>query len=279
MTWERAIAESDNLVFYGLAKELGEQKLAQAAAALSMTPATSNEKLAYALSFGTFGATPRALIGAAQAMAIVAYGIPVDSPAPHALGHRRTTANPAIAAIKKLLPHQAQRDALRELMSAPVRLDGGTLAYLRDTISAGKSGTVQSVMLAPNGRHYNHGKWNITYQHPQRALNLYCLSSAKRAVGTARIRLCSPFAGAHATFKNGLSNDSLAQYVIWSNERYLRASTRFSFAHTRHHGAGNWRWISKIFWLDSGYYDGPRAQFCILSTGKNGLGAYGFCIP
>lgn len=186
MTWERAIAESDNLVFYALAKELGEQKLAQAAAALSMTPVTSNEKLAYALSFGTFGATPRALIGAAQAMVIVAYGIPVDSPAPHALGHRRTTANPAIAAIKKLLPHQAQRDALRELMSAPVRLEGGTLAYLRDTISAGKSGTVQSVMLAPNGRHYNHGKWNITYQHPQRALNLFFIASPLPSVPLAQ---------------------------------------------------------------------------------------------
>jgi hypothetical protein len=186
MTWERAIAESDNLVFYDLAKELGEQKLSAAAQALSMLNGPSHENLAYALSFGTFGTTPRALIGAAQAMVIVAYGIPIDSPAPHALGHRKTIANPVIAAIKKLLPEQAQRDALRQLMAAPVQLEGGTLAYLRGVISAGKSGTVQSVMLAPNGRHYNHGKWNITYQHPQRALNLFFIASPLPSVPLAQ---------------------------------------------------------------------------------------------
>ena len=186
MSWERATAESDNLVFYALARELGQARLAAAARALALGEPEQVDNLAFALSFGTYGATPRALLAAGQAMVSLAYGIRGNGTAPRALGKSRGAANPSIAALKKLLPQPAQREALRRLLEAPVQQESGTLAKLKGLVTAGKTGTIQSAVLAPNGRHYNHGKWNITYQHAQRSLNLFIVSSPLPAVPLAQ---------------------------------------------------------------------------------------------
>jgi len=177
MTWERATATSDNLVYYQLAQQLGTERLASAATALGLGEPEASDKLAYEVSFGTYGAKPRELISAFQALVAVAYGIETTGHAPRALRNASDEENPAVAALKGLLPRQEQRDALRQLLEAPVQSAGGTLAFLKKHVTAGKTGTVQSAIKGPNGRLYNHGKWAATYQHDKATLNLFFVAS------------------------------------------------------------------------------------------------------
>lgn len=177
MTWQRATATSDNLAYYELARSLGTKPLTTAAAALGLGEPAGSERLAYELSFGTFGATPRDVISAFQALSAVAYGLKSTGHAPRALRNASDDDNPAIAALKALLPRQAQRDALRQLLEAPVQSVGGTLSFLKGQVTAGKTGTVQSAVKGPNGRLFNHGKWAVTYQHDKASLNLFFVAS------------------------------------------------------------------------------------------------------
>ncbi len=189
MTWERATATSDNLVFYQLAQELGTSRLAAAATALGLGAPAGSGNLAYEVSFGSYGARPRDLISASQALVAVAYGIKTTGHAPHALSNGSDEENPAIGALKALLPEQAQRDALRQLLEAPVQSAGGTLAFLKTQITAGKTGTVQSAVKSPDGRNFNHGKLAVTYQRDRNALNLFFVASPLPTVPLAQHNL------------------------------------------------------------------------------------------
>lgn len=186
MTWERATATSDNLSYYQLAQALGTARLAAAATALGLGEPASSERLAYELSFGTYGAKPRDVISAFQTLFAVAYGLKTTGHAPRALRNASDDNNPAIAALKTLLPRQTQRDALRRLLEAPAQSVGGTLAFLKGHVSAGKTGTVQSAVRGPNGRLYNHGKWSVTYQHDKASLNLFYVASPLPSVPLAQ---------------------------------------------------------------------------------------------
>lgn len=186
MSWEHATATSDNLVFYELAQGLGTRRLAAAATALGLGEPAASQNLAYELSFGTYGAKPQELISAFQALIAVAFEIKTTGHAPRALSNASDEANPSIAALKKLLPNQSQRDALRQLLEAPVQSAGGTLAFLKGQVSAGKTGTVQSFVKATNGRNYNHGKWSVTYQEDKHAINLFFIASPLPTVPLAQ---------------------------------------------------------------------------------------------
>lgn len=131
MTWERATATSDDLAYYQLAQRLGTERLAAAATVLGLGEPANNNKLAYEVSFGTYGAKPRDLISAFQALVAVAYGIETTGHAPRALRNASPDENPAVKALKRLLPRQEQRDDLRRLLEAPVQSVGGTLAFLK----------------------------------------------------------------------------------------------------------------------------------------------------
>lgn len=186
MTWEHATATSDNLVFYELARKLGPQRLAAAATALGLGEAAASRNLAYELSFGTYGATPSELISASQALFSLAFGIKTTGHAPRALSNDSDEENPAVGAIKTLLPGQTQRDSLRQLLEAPVQDAVGTLSFLKGQVTAGKTGTVQSFVKAPNGRNYNHSKWSITFQQDKSAINLFFLASPLPTVPLAQ---------------------------------------------------------------------------------------------
>jgi len=186
VTFERAIASSDNLVLYGLAQKLGARRLTAAATALALGEPTGSPNLAYELSFGTYGARPRELISAFQALVAVAYGLETSGHAPRALNNASDEKNPSIARLKKLLPSQTQRADLRQLLEAPVQSVGGTLSFLDGKVSAGKSGTVESFVKAPNGRNFNHGKWSVTYQADKNAINLFIIASPLPSVPLAQ---------------------------------------------------------------------------------------------
>ena len=186
MTWAHATATSDNLAYYELSQKLGTRRLASAATALSLGDPASSHNLAYELSFGAYGARPRDLISATQALVAVAYGIKTTGHAPRALSNPSEGGNPSIAALETLLPKQTQRDALRQLLEAPVQGAGGTLAFLKGKVTAGKTGTVQSVVKAPGGRNYNHGKWSVTYQQQNNTLNLFFVASPLPTVPLAQ---------------------------------------------------------------------------------------------
>lgn len=186
MTLEHATATSDNLAYYQLAQKIGGERLSAAASALGLGESVGSSNLAYELSFGSYGATPRDLISASQALIAVAYGIKTSGQAPRALSNTMDEANPIVAALNELLPRQAQRDSLRQLLEAPVRTDGGTLAFLKTQVTAGKSGTVQSTVKAPDGRLYNHGKISVTYQQNQNALSLFFVGAPLPSIPLAQ---------------------------------------------------------------------------------------------
>jgi membrane peptidoglycan carboxypeptidase len=186
ITWERATATSDNLAYYQVAQQLGTARLAAAAAALGLGDPAGSDNLPYEVSFGTYGATPRDLISGFQALVAVAYGIKTTGRAPRALRNASDEENPAIAPLKRLLPTQAQRDALRQLLEAPVQTAGGTLAFLKNQVTAGKTGTVQSAVMANNHRHFNHAKWAMTYQHDKATLNLFLVAAPLPTVPLAQ---------------------------------------------------------------------------------------------
>ncbi|OGA17018.1 MAG: hypothetical protein A3I63_08435 [Betaproteobacteria bacterium RIFCSPLOWO2_02_FULL_66_14] len=185
MTLERATATSDNLAYYELAQKLGEKRLAAAARALELGDPT-RDKLAYELAFGTFGAKPRQVISAFQALFAIAYGMQTTGQAPRALRNVSAEENPAIAGLRSLLPRQDQRDALRVLLEAPVQTAGGTLAFLKGQVSAGKTGTVQSAVRDANGRLFNHAKWSVTYRADDHSLNLLLVASPTPSIPLAQ---------------------------------------------------------------------------------------------
>ena len=100
ITLETATAQSDNLAYYDIAKALGPKKLAAAAAALGFNAEFNPADLPYALAFGTFGATPRELIGAAQAMFAVAYQVRVTGGAPRILTNVSAQANSSVTSLQ-----------------------------------------------------------------------------------------------------------------------------------------------------------------------------------
>ena len=186
MTLKHATATSDNLAYYGLAQRLGRQRLVAAADALGLGEPESSDRIAYEVSFGAYGARPREVLAALQALVSRAYGIDIRGGAPRALRNANAAENPRLDALDELLPTQEQRDDLRQLLEAPVKSPRGTLGFLREFTTAGKTGTVQSAVKGSNGRLYNHGKWAATYQHDAATLSLFMVVSPLPTVPLAQ---------------------------------------------------------------------------------------------
>ncbi len=178
ISFAQAIARSDNLAFYDVATTLGVEKLAAAAKALGLGKPDTEKHLPYALAFGTFGATPRQLLGATQGLVSVTWGLNTTGTAPRILQNISADQNDSIAAIAKMLPQVAQKETVRALMAAPVSVERGTLGYVRSSdVTAGKTGTVQSAVKSSDGHHYNHSKWAVTYQRATGDINLWMVAS------------------------------------------------------------------------------------------------------
>lgn len=185
MTLEKATASSDNLAFYELANTLGESRLQAAAEALGLGSPANEKHLAYVLSFGAYGGKPRELISATQAMISVAYGIKTSGQAPHVLLNATPKINPVISALSKILPSQAQRDSLRQLLESPLQ-SGGTLAFLGDLgATAGKSGTIQASLSQSNGKKFNNGKISVIYQPTSHSLSLFYVAGPQPTIPLA----------------------------------------------------------------------------------------------
>ena len=185
ITFQEATAQSDNLAYYDIAKGLGPQKLAAAAATLGLGDEAAPAELPYALAFGTFGVKPRELIGAAQAMFAVAYEIRVTGRAPRVLTNVTPHPNPSVADLRKMIPTSEQRQALQVLLEAPVEADRGTLGVFSKDVHAGKSGSTSSNAVDSTGHKYAHGKWAVTYQKQLGEINLFMVASPVPSVPLA----------------------------------------------------------------------------------------------
>lgn len=176
LTLAQATARSDNLAYYQLAQALGEHKLLNAARVLGLN-AQGTENPAYAMAFGTFGASPKELLAAGQALFSVAYGVQLTGQAPTILTEQASTHRNIGARVGKFLPTSEQRGTLRMLLEAPVQTPHGTLSSQKRNVTAGKSGTVQSAMHDPQGNNYGHGKFALSYSANTGDLNLWMVSS------------------------------------------------------------------------------------------------------
>lgn len=180
----QATAESDNLVFYQLALALGNDKLLRAAKALGFT-VQSEKNIAYALAFGSFGATATEIMTAGQQLFATAYNVPIKGQAPVILAGTPQQPKKQAGGASRLIPNSAQRSALRQLLEAPVQ-QGGTLAFMSATVDSGKTGTVQSAVTDVNGNNYAHAKWALSYSANRGELNLFMVSSPLPSIPFAR---------------------------------------------------------------------------------------------
>jgi hypothetical protein len=180
MTLAQAMARSDSLAFYDLARSLGDQRLRTAAQSLGLPVDAAEPNVAYALAFGTHGATPHDLLRAGQALFALAFELEAVGMGPRLLSVA-TDGVPAYRSLARLLPQASQRRALRLLLEAPVTQPGGTLGHMAGTLSAGKTGSLQSVRLDHDGESFAAGRLALTFHadsvsllivstHPARAL-------------------------------------------------------------------------------------------------------------
>lgn len=179
-----AIARSDNLAIAEVARRLGDDRLRAALDALGLK-AERDKDVWYPLSFGTQPATPRTLLAAGRALVAAAYGIKLVGSAPRVLlaaGDQAALGGEPIV-LNSL--SSAARDSLRTLLEAPVAVERGTLGFVSDAITAGKTGTTSSSTFDVNGHRNVHAKLALTYQADQRALNLLIVSAPKPSVPLA----------------------------------------------------------------------------------------------
>lgn len=170
-----AMATSDSLAFYDLARTLGDDALRQAAQALSL-PVRDDLKAypAFTLAFGTLLVTPGQMLAMGQAVMALAYGLPVHAAAPRLLAGANAPPS-AWQGLSRLLPDGMQRAQLRQLVEAPVSHARGTLHALQahSTATAGKSGTTSNRKSPyPGSRPYVQGKLALTYQPADKTVAL-----------------------------------------------------------------------------------------------------------
>lgn len=178
------IARSDNLVAAEVARHLGDEKLRAALVALGLEP-EREYNLWFPLGFGTQPATPRALLAAGRLLVAAAYGTGMAGSAPRILaaaGNEAAMGNEP-QALSSLTP--AGRDTLRQLIEAPVAVERGTLGFVADAVTAGKTGTTSSSTFDVNGHRNVHAKLAITYQAQQGALNLLIVTAPNPSVPLA----------------------------------------------------------------------------------------------
>ena len=79
----------------------------------------------------------------------------------------------------------AARDSLRRLLEAPVSVERGTLGFVSDVITAGKTGTTSSATFDVNGHRNVNAKLALSYQAEQGSLNLLVVAAPKPSVPLA----------------------------------------------------------------------------------------------
>jgi membrane peptidoglycan carboxypeptidase len=179
-----AIAKSDNLAIYELAKMLGNRRLKAAATLLGIGKPEKSKNIAYELAFGTYGGSPAELIAASQALFAAAYSIRTTGEAPRILSNVEPNIGEAVSSVASALRTSAQRASLKTLLEAPVNEDG-TLAFTRGKIVAGKTGSSQSVTKNSEGRLYAMGKFIVAYQPEDNAINFFLVTSPSVSVPLA----------------------------------------------------------------------------------------------
>jgi hypothetical protein len=186
ISFERAIAKSDSLAFYDVARTLGPTKLKAALDVMGLPYSGPLDELPYRLAFGTFGARPRDLVAASQNLFALGYDHKVTERAPHILESDVSMANAMANPLASLLHTPTQRESLRTLLEAPVEFERGTLGFIRNQVTAGKSGTVSSAIKDSTGHHYGHAKWAVTYQRERRTLNLFFVAAPLPSIPLAQ---------------------------------------------------------------------------------------------
>jgi hypothetical protein len=173
ITLAEAMARSDNLAVYDLARSLGPQALRRAIEAVGLEPdGDPRANFAYQLAFGTQAGTPEELMTLGQALFGVAFDVPVRSGGPRLL---TDTTGSAVAyqRVRKLLPQTEQRQALGRLLQAPVQHHAGTLRHLRNSLAAGKTGTTSALKAPfPGARAYLQAKYTLAYVPADRSVVL-----------------------------------------------------------------------------------------------------------
>jgi hypothetical protein len=179
-----AIARSDNLAAADVARYLGETRLLAALTVLGFSPEAGVAPW-FSTSFGTLPATPRSLLAAWRALVASAYGVELVGSAPRVLA--ATTADSLIARPFLRLPalSPAAIESLRRLLEAPVAAERGTLGFVADAVTAGKTGTTNSTSIDANGRRTVHAKLALTYQASQGVVNLLVISAPSSGIPLA----------------------------------------------------------------------------------------------
>ena len=194
-----AMAKSDSLAFYQLARTLGDARLRGALDALGIRLTDDGTPLAYALAFGTAGVTPHEMMSAAQAMLAAAYDLRTTGTAPRVLAMGRAAPSPAAMRVAARLPRTEQRAALRTLLEAPVSHPAGTLRFLAARgVDAGKSGTVSAIVRGVDGRAPDAAKLAVTFSRHDGTVNFLYVASPTPSIPLARRALgATDFAPLH----------------------------------------------------------------------------------
>jgi membrane peptidoglycan carboxypeptidase len=180
-----AMARSDNLAAYDVARALPPQALRRGIQAVGMTPDPDPQaNLAYALAFGTQAGTPSELLALGQALFGAAYDVPAQGGGPRVLAGKLQPA-PAYQQVMALLPQTAQRSELRALLQAPVQHPEGTLHYLKTAMEAGKTGTTSARFgPRPGSRPYVQAKFTLGYVAADQSVALAIINApAGHALG------------------------------------------------------------------------------------------------
>lgn len=172
ISFAEAMARSDNLAAYEVARSLPPAELRRGVEALGLRVDPERDpNLAFALAFGTLPATPSQLLAMGQALFGVAYGAPVRSGGPRLLASTRQPA-PAYRAVRAWL-REDQAAQLRELLQAPAQHPQGTLRHLLGTLQAGKTGTTSAPYGPyPGARPYLQARYTLAYVPADRSVVL-----------------------------------------------------------------------------------------------------------
>lgn len=185
ISFTEAMARSDNLAAYEVARALPREALRRGIEAVGLTPDTDPKaNLAYALAFGTQAGTPEELLVLGQALFGAAFGVPARSGGPRVLASNLQDA-PAYTQVMGLLPQPAQRLQLRALLQAPVEHPKGTLHYMQGALGAGKTGTTSAPYgPQPGFRRYVQAKYTLGYVPADRTVVLSIINApAGHALG------------------------------------------------------------------------------------------------
>lgn len=192
-----AIARSDNLVAAEVARYLGDQRLRAALDALGLKSERDRD-LWYPLAFGTQPATPRNLLAAGRALIAAAYDIEMVGLGPRVLAGVGGAAAVGGDPVRLHALTPIARDSLRRLLEAPVAVERGTLGFVADVITAGKTGTTSSESRDVNGHRNVHAKLALSYLAQQGTVQLLVVTAPRPSVPLAlHITPGSIFAPAH----------------------------------------------------------------------------------